>query len=126
MALDLRGLSQQDQLQKAADYAGVDPSVFSGMSRVESGDGTNMLSPAGARGWFGIMPTTQKTWEGRTGRQYDPNDYGDGLTIKRLQLVPRTDKIRVMSDNARYTDYELRREEVRVYGRVVAWFQWRG
>jgi hypothetical protein len=53
-------------------------------------------------------------------------DYGDGLTIKRLQLVPRTDKIRVMSDNARYTDYELRREEVRVYGRVVAWFQWRG
>lgn len=53
-------------------------------------------------------------------------DYGDGLTIKRLQLVPRTDKIRVMSDNSRYTDYELRREEVRVYGRVVAWFQWRG
>lgn len=53
-------------------------------------------------------------------------DYGDGLAIKRLQLVPRTDKIRVMSDNARYEDYELLREEVRVYGRVVAWFQWRG
>lgn len=53
-------------------------------------------------------------------------DYGDGLSIKRLQLVPRSDKIRVMSDNARYEDYELRRDEVRVYGRVVAWFQWRG
>lgn len=53
-------------------------------------------------------------------------DYGDGLTIKRLQLVPRTDKIRVMSDNARYSSYELQREDVRVYGRVVAWFQWRG
>lgn len=53
-------------------------------------------------------------------------DYGDGLTIKRLQLVPMTDKIKVMSDNPRYTDYELRREDVRVYGRVVAWFQWRG
>lgn len=53
-------------------------------------------------------------------------DYGDGLTIKRLQLVPRTDKIRVMSDNQRYTSYELLREQVRVYGRVVAWFQWRG
>lgn len=53
-------------------------------------------------------------------------DYGDGLTIKRLQLVPRTDKIKVMSDNERYDDYELLREEVRVYGRVVAWFQWRG
>lgn len=53
-------------------------------------------------------------------------DYGDGLTIKRLQLVPRTDKIMVKSDNARYDSYELRREDVRVYGRVVAWFQWRG
>jgi len=53
-------------------------------------------------------------------------DFGDGLSIKRLQLVPRSDKIRVMSDNARYEDYELRRDEVRVYGRVVAWFQWRG
>lgn len=53
-------------------------------------------------------------------------DYGDGLTIKRLQLVPRTDRIKVMSDNDRYEDYELRREDVRVYGRVVAWFQWRG
>lgn len=53
-------------------------------------------------------------------------DYGDGLTIKRLQLIPKTDKIRVMSDNARYSSYELLREDVRVYGRVVAWFQWRG
>ena len=53
-------------------------------------------------------------------------DYGDGLMIKRLQMVPRTDKIVVMSDNERYADYELRREDVRVYGRVVAWFQWRG
>jgi hypothetical protein len=53
-------------------------------------------------------------------------DYGDGLTIKRLQLVPRSDKIKVMSDNDRYDDYELLRDEVRVYGRVVAWFQWRG
>lgn len=86
MALDLRGLSQQDQLQKAADYAGVDPSVFSGMSRIESSDGKHMLSPAGARGWFGIMPTTQKTWEARTGRQYNPDDYGDGLTLAALTL----------------------------------------
>lgn len=53
-------------------------------------------------------------------------DYGDGLTIKRLQLIPRTEKIRVMSDNQRYSSYELRRDDVRVYGRVVAWFQWRG
>ncbi len=53
-------------------------------------------------------------------------DYGDGLTIKRLQLIPRTNKIRVMADNSRYDSYELLRADVRVYGRVVAWFQWRG
>lgn len=53
-------------------------------------------------------------------------DFGDGLSIKRLQLVPRSEKIKVISDNTRYATYELRRDEVRVYGRVVAWFQWRG
>jgi len=55
-------------------------------------------------------------------------DYGDGLVIKRVKLVPRSDKILVISDNReRYGDPdELRREDVRVYGRVVAWFQWRG
>ncbi|MEO3387352.1 S24 family peptidase [Mesorhizobium sp. CAU 1741] len=53
-------------------------------------------------------------------------DYGDGLMIKRVKLVPRTDKILIISDNERYGTDELLREEVRVYGRVVAWFQWRG
>ncbi len=53
-------------------------------------------------------------------------DYGDGLMIKRVKLVPRSDKILIMSDNARYGRDELHRSEVRVYGRVVAWFQWRG
>jgi phage repressor protein C with HTH and peptisase S24 domain len=55
-------------------------------------------------------------------------DVGDGLVIKRLKLLPRTDKILVISDNtARYGEPdELLREEVRIYGRVVAWFQWRG
>ncbi|NSZ73306.1 helix-turn-helix domain-containing protein [Agrobacterium tumefaciens] len=55
-------------------------------------------------------------------------DVGDGLVIKRLKLVPRSEKILVISDNTeRYgLPDELLREEVRVYGRVVAWFQWRG
>lgn len=53
-------------------------------------------------------------------------DYGDGLMIKRLKMVPRSDKILVMSDNERYGTDELLREDVQVYGRVVAWFQWRG
>ncbi|AMM84031.1 hypothetical protein AZF01_06380 [Martelella sp. AD-3] len=55
-------------------------------------------------------------------------DYGDGLVIKRLKLVPRTDDILVISDNKeRYGEPDrLSRRDVRVYGRIVAWFQWRG
>lgn len=53
-------------------------------------------------------------------------DYGDGLMVKRVKLVPRTDKVLIISDNERYGTDELLRAEVRVYGRVVAWFQWRG
>ncbi len=52
-------------------------------------------------------------------------DYGDGLMIKRVKMVPRSDKMLIMSDNERYGTDELLREDVRVYGRVVAWFQWR-
>lgn len=53
-------------------------------------------------------------------------DYGDGLMIKRVKMIPRTNKVRIISDNDVYGADELRREDVRVYGRVVAWFQWRG
>lgn len=53
-------------------------------------------------------------------------DYGDGLMIKRVKLIPRSDKVQIISDNDRYGRDELLRQDVRVYGRVVAWFQWRG
>lgn len=53
-------------------------------------------------------------------------DYGDGLMIKRIELVPQSELVRVISDNDRYRTYEMRREELRVYGRVIASFQWRG
>lgn len=53
-------------------------------------------------------------------------DYGDGLMVKRIQLVPRTGKVRVISDNKdRYETYELDRADLHVFGRVVASFQWR-
>lgn len=52
-------------------------------------------------------------------------DYGDGLMVKRLKLIPRSDKVAVISDNERYGTDELLRDEVRVYGRIVGWFQWR-
>jgi len=52
-------------------------------------------------------------------------DYGDGLMVKRLKLIPRSDRVAVISDNDRYGADELLRDEVRVYGRIVGWFQWR-
>lgn len=52
-------------------------------------------------------------------------DYGDGLVVKRLRLIPRTDKVQVISDNDKYPADELLRDEVNVWGRVVGWFQWR-
>lgn len=83
---DLRGKSRADQYRLAAEFAGVAPSVFEGIARTESANGTKMLSPAGARGWFGIMPDTQKTWESRQGETYDPNDFSDGLVLSALTL----------------------------------------
>lgn len=53
-------------------------------------------------------------------------DYGDGLMVKRVELIPRSSKIRITSDNERYGSHEMPRREVHVFGRVIAWFQWRG
>lgn len=54
-------------------------------------------------------------------------DYGDGLMVKRIQLVPKSKKVRVISDNKdQYETYELDREDLHVFGRVIASFQWRG
>ncbi|WP_425087796.1 XRE family transcriptional regulator [Stappia sp.] len=53
-------------------------------------------------------------------------DYGDGLMVKRLKLIPRTDMVSVISDNDRYPADDLQRDEVKVFGRVIGWFQWRG
>lgn len=53
-------------------------------------------------------------------------DYGDGLMVKRLKLVPRSDRVSIISDNERYGSDDLPRSDVHVWGRVVGWFQWRG
>lgn len=53
-------------------------------------------------------------------------NYGDGLMVKRLKLVPRTEHVSVISDNEHYGADQLLRDEVKVWGRVIGWFQWRG
>lgn len=52
-------------------------------------------------------------------------NYGDGLVVKRLKLVPRSDLVSVISDNERYGSDDLLRDDVKVWGRVIGWFQWR-
>lgn len=54
-------------------------------------------------------------------------DYGDGLMVKRIQLIPKSDQVRVISDNSEhYETHVLKRTDLQVFGRVVASFQWRG
>lgn len=86
MALDLSGLTQDQQFEKAAEYAGVPASALRGMWRVESSEGKNLRSAAGARGHFQTMPTTQAVWEERTGRKYNPDDFTDSLTLAALTM----------------------------------------
>lgn len=86
MALDLTGLSQEEQFKKASEFAGVPESVLRGMWKVESSEGKNMRSPAGARGHFGLMPATQATWEERTGRKFNPDDFGDSITMAAMTM----------------------------------------
>lgn len=87
MALEnIKGLSQDQQFEEAAKFAGVPASVLRGMWRVESAEGTNMKSGAGAEGHFQIMPETRATWEKREGRKFDPYDFSDGITLAALTM----------------------------------------
>lgn len=88
MALDLSGLTQDQQIAKAAAYAGVPESIVRGQWRVESGNGRAqkdadgmIRSKAGAQGDFQIMPQTQATWEERNGRKYDMRNFQDSIEL---------------------------------------------
>lgn len=76
---DFQNLSREEQFKVAGSIAGIEPSVFDGMWRTESGRGANMLSAAGAEGHFQIMPKARKTMEGRFGAAIDPYNFGDSL-----------------------------------------------
>lgn len=52
-------------------------------------------------------------------------NYGHGLMVKRVELLPG-DKLRVISDNDRYSDFEFPLQDVDVFGRVVASFKRHG
>jgi hypothetical protein len=76
---DFQNLDRETQLTEAGRIAGVEPSVFDGIWRTESGRGAAMLSPAGAEGHFGLMPKTRATMEQRFGAPIDPYNFGQSL-----------------------------------------------
>lgn len=51
-------------------------------------------------------------------------DYGDGLLVKRVELIGGSDLIAVSSANPEYRSYEFPREDVKIWGRVVAVWGW--
>lgn len=87
MALDLSGLTQDEQIAQAAAYAGVPESVVRGQWWVESRSGTArnedgvIRSSVGARGDFQIIPETQAVFEQRNGRKYDTDNFQDSLEL---------------------------------------------
>lgn len=81
------------------------------------------MEPTLSAGSFVFVDTTHKV---PSPEDIYAVDYGDGLVVKRVKLVPKTKKILIISDNERYGADELLRQDVTVYGRVIAWFQWRG
>lgn len=51
---------------------------------------------------------------------------GVGLVCKRVEIVPGTDplRVRLISDNTRYTAYEINLEDAQIQGRVMGRWQW--
>ncbi len=84
---DFKKLSTQDALQAAAKFAGVDASVFDGIWNTESARGKAMLSPAGARGHFGLMPKTQALFEKKLGVKINPDDFHESLFVAMNHLA---------------------------------------
>lgn len=83
---DLRGKTREEQFALAAAYAGVEPRIFDGIWSAESARGTQMLSPVGAEGHFGLMPPTRATWEGRLGHSINPNDFTESLLASAMTM----------------------------------------
>jgi len=75
----LQGKSLAEKLEIAGRWAGADGRVMDGIWNAESTRGQNMLSPAGARGHFGLMDPTRNTWSERLGFNIDPDNFDHAL-----------------------------------------------
>lgn len=99
--LDLAGLTLDQKFEAAGKFAGVPSQLFAGMWSVESAKGTNMTSRAGARGHFQTMPDTQNTWEERTGKKFDPDNFDDSLSMAAMTMRENMGKFKTIPDALR-------------------------
>lgn len=79
--------SPAEQIQEAAEFAGVPASVIDGIWRTESARGTHktMVGPktkwGTAKGHFQQLDSITETWSKRLGKKFDPMNFSDGLTM---------------------------------------------
>ena len=87
-----RDASKEEQIAQAAEFAGVSPKTLDGMWRTETNRGTHptMIGPATkwgtAKGHFQQLDSIQKELSKRAGRDLDPFDFTDAVTMAVMQL----------------------------------------
>ena len=81
----LKGMTQEEQLKKAAEYANVPVGVLSGIWKIESGQGTHptMIGPptkwGTAKGHFQILDNVHANLEHRLGQKLDRFNFTEAL-----------------------------------------------
>ena len=84
--------TKEEQIAEAAAYAGVPAAVIDGIWRTESNRGQHatMVGPdtkwGKAKGHFQQLDGIVKEWSKRLGKELDPFDFSDGLTMVANQL----------------------------------------
>lgn len=87
-----RDMTREQQIEEAAKFAGVPAAVIDGIWRTESNRGQHatMVGPdtkwGKAKGHFQQLDGIVKTWSQRLGKELDPFDFSDGLTMMAHQL----------------------------------------
>lgn len=93
-----RDASKEEQIAQAAEFAGVSPKTLDGMWRTETNRGTHptMVGPATkwgtAKGHFQQLDSIQKELSKRAGRDLDPFDFTDAVTMAAMHLKENMDR----------------------------------
>ena len=98
--------TKEEQIAEAAAYAGVPAAVIDGIWRTESNRGQHatMVGPdtkwGKAKGHFQQLDGITKEWSKRIGKELDPFDFSDGLTMVAHQLKENMGMYNGSVDNA--------------------------